>query len=75
MADYTFDAYVTAALFDRDGRALFALGDGTVRFEDGTVAQAHPDATSAPVTSAPAVPMAPATLAHERGDQSKRGRS
>lgn len=26
-----FDAYVTAALFDRSGRTLFALGDGTVR--------------------------------------------
>ena len=32
----SFDAYVTAALFDRSGRAIFALGDGTVRFE-------HPD--------------------------------
>ncbi|HWU13317.1 MAG TPA: WD40 repeat domain-containing protein, partial [Caulobacter sp.] len=30
---YSFDAYVTAALFDRVGRAAFALGDGTVRFE------------------------------------------
>ena len=36
-----FEAYVTAALFDRAGRAAFALGDGTVRFEDGQVAQAH----------------------------------
>ncbi|MBO9710111.1 MAG: WD40 repeat domain-containing protein [Caulobacter sp.] len=32
---YSFDAYVTAALFDRAGRAAFALGDGTVRFESG----------------------------------------
>jgi WD40 repeat protein len=29
----SFDAYVTAALIDRSGRAAFALGDGTVRFE------------------------------------------
>src|SRR4051794_7413009 len=29
----SFDAYVTAALFDRSGRAAFALGDGAVRFE------------------------------------------
>jgi WD40 repeat protein len=35
-----FDAYVTTALFDRDG-AAFALGDGTVRFEKGAVARAH----------------------------------
>jgi len=44
MTDRSFDAYVTAALFDRAGQAMFALGDGTVRFEDGTVVQAHPDA-------------------------------
>ncbi len=37
------NAFVTAALFDQSGRALFALGDGTVRFEDGAVVQAHPD--------------------------------
>lgn len=36
-----FDAYVTAALFDRAGRAVFALGDGTVRFEGGETIQAH----------------------------------
>ena len=41
--DFSFDAYVTAALFDRSGRAIFALGDGTVRFEDGTVVEAHPN--------------------------------
>lgn len=28
---FDFDAYVTAAHFDRSGRTLFALGDGTVR--------------------------------------------
>ena len=42
-----FDAYVTAALFDRDGRAVFALGDGTVRFEDGQAVQAHDGAVLA----------------------------
>lgn len=40
----TFDAYVTSTLFDRSGRAVFALGDGTVRFEDGAVSESHPDA-------------------------------
>ena len=40
---FAFDAYVTAALFDRQGRAAFALGDGTVRFESGEVVEAHPD--------------------------------
>lgn len=38
---FEFDAYVTAALFDHAGKAAFALGDGTVRFETGEVAQAH----------------------------------
>ncbi|TAJ72930.1 MAG: WD40 repeat domain-containing protein [Phenylobacterium sp.] len=38
---FTFDAYVTAALFDRAGRAGFALGDGTVRFEGGETVAAH----------------------------------
>ncbi|HRD27613.1 MAG TPA: WD40 repeat domain-containing protein [Caulobacter sp.] len=28
---FDFDAYVTAVIFDRSGRTLFALGDGTVR--------------------------------------------
>jgi WD40 repeat protein len=36
-----FDAYVTAVLFDRSGRAAFALGDGTARFETGQVIEAH----------------------------------
>ena len=39
--NYSFDAYVTAALFDRAGRAAFALGDGTVRFEGGETTPAH----------------------------------
>ena len=38
---FSFDAYVTAALFDRAGRACFALGDGTVRFEGGELVEAH----------------------------------
>ncbi|MFC3078582.1 WD40 repeat domain-containing protein [Phenylobacterium terrae] len=36
-----YDAYVTAALFDRTGKAAFALGDGTVRFETGESIEAH----------------------------------
>lgn len=36
-----FGAFVTDARFDRSGAAMFALGDGTVRFEDGTCVQAH----------------------------------
>jgi len=38
---YAFDAYVTAALFDKAGRAAFALGDGSVRFEAGETIEAH----------------------------------
>lgn len=38
---YAFDAFVTSALFDGAGRAAFALGDGTVRFESGESVQAH----------------------------------
>lgn len=38
---HAFDAYVSAALFDRTGQALFALGDGTVRDEAGTATAAH----------------------------------
>ncbi len=40
MPAFRFDAYVASALFPREG-AAFALGDGTVRFEDGAVAEAH----------------------------------
>ena len=36
----TFDAQVTAALFDTTG-AIFALGDGAVVFESGERAEAH----------------------------------
>ena len=38
---FSFDAYVTAALFQKDGSAAFALGDGTVRFESGETVEAH----------------------------------
>lgn len=40
----SFDAYVTAALFQKDGRAVFALGDGTVRIEGAETLFAHPEA-------------------------------
>lgn len=36
----SFDAQITAALFDASG-AVFALGDGSVRFEDGAYCAAH----------------------------------
>jgi WD40 repeat protein len=38
--NFDFDAYVTTALFDA-GRAVFALGDGSVRWEDGARVEAH----------------------------------
>jgi WD40 repeat protein len=44
---FSFDAYVTAALFEASGRAAFALGDGTVRFEDGASVEAHDGAALA----------------------------
>lgn len=37
---FSFDAQPTAALFDRKG-AIFALGDGSVRFDTGERADAH----------------------------------
>ncbi len=55
---FSFDAYVTAALFDREGRAAFALGDGTVRFEGGETHQAHDGA----VLSACLPPSGPGLL-------------
>jgi len=36
----TYDAQITAALFDKTG-AIFALGDGSVRFEGGEFSAAH----------------------------------
>ncbi len=44
-----FDAYVTAALFDDDGQAVFALGDGTVRWESGASQEAHDGAVLAAI--------------------------
>ena len=41
MTALSFDAPVSAVLFDASGQAAFALGDGTVRFEDGTVSEVH----------------------------------
>jgi WD40 repeat protein len=40
MKTHAFDAQVTAALFDRTS-AVFALGDGSVRFEGGEFSAAH----------------------------------
>jgi WD40 repeat protein len=40
MPTFTFDAQITASLFDDTG-AIFALGDGSVRFEDGAFSAAH----------------------------------
>jgi hypothetical protein len=38
--NFDFDAQVTAALFDSAG-AVFALGDGSVRFDDRARTEAH----------------------------------
>lgn len=43
---YDFDAYVAAALYSREG-AVFALGDGTVRFPGGVTVEAHDGAVLA----------------------------
>lgn len=40
MTTFDFDAQVTAVLFDAHG-AVFALGDGSVRFESGERTEAH----------------------------------
>ena len=40
MPSFSFDAQPSAALFEKDG-AVFALGDGAVRFEDGSFSIAH----------------------------------
>ena len=45
----SFDAYVTACLFDQDGRAAFALGDGQVVWEGGARQTAHDGAVLAAV--------------------------
>jgi len=36
-----YDAYVTAVSFDSAGKTVFALGDGTVRFEGDGAVEAH----------------------------------
>lgn len=41
MTRQDFGVHVEAALFDARGRAAFALGDGTVRFETGEVSEGH----------------------------------
>ena len=40
MKSSSFDAQITAIVFDNDG-AIFALGDGSVRFEGGEFSAAH----------------------------------
>jgi WD40 repeat protein len=44
---FDFDAYVTAALFEPDGEAAFALGDGQVRWAGGASVTAHDGAVLA----------------------------
>jgi WD40 repeat protein len=44
-----FEAYVTASLFDADGQAVFALGDGQVCWEGGVRQAAHDGAALAAV--------------------------
>ncbi|WP_332639502.1 WD40 repeat domain-containing protein [Brevundimonas sp.] len=49
MRTTTFDAQITAAVFDDTG-AIFALGDGSVRFEGGEFSAAHDGAILCAVT-------------------------
>jgi WD40 repeat protein len=44
---HSYDAYVTACLFDEDGQAVFALGDGQVCWEGGARQAAHDGAVLA----------------------------
>jgi len=44
---WQFDAYVTAALVETDGEAVFALGDGEVAWEGGARQSAHDGAVLA----------------------------
>jgi WD40 repeat protein len=46
---YKFDAYVTAALIEKGGEAVFALGDGQVRWAGGAAQQAHDGAVLAAI--------------------------
>jgi WD40 repeat protein len=45
-----FDAYVTTVAFDKANQGVFALGDGTVRFEGGEAQTAHDGAILAAVS-------------------------
>lgn len=45
--NFSFDAYVTAVVFENSRNAGFALGDGTVRFEGGESVPAHDGASLA----------------------------
>jgi WD40 repeat protein len=47
--NHAYDAYVTAVSFDSAGQAVFALGDGSVRFEAGEAQTAHDGAILAAV--------------------------
>jgi len=47
--NWNFDAYVTDALFDAQGEAAFALGDGAVRWEGGAAQSAHDGAILAAI--------------------------
>src|SRR5215472_998213 len=47
--NWNFDAYVTDALFDAQGEAAFALGDGAVRWESGAAQSAHDGAILAAI--------------------------
>jgi WD40 repeat protein len=40
----SFGAFVVEVLFQKDGRAVFVLGDGAVRFDNAETVNAHPDA-------------------------------
>jgi WD40 repeat protein len=60
-----FDAYVTACLFDADGQAVFALGDGQVCWEGGARQAAHDGA----VLTALRHPTAPGVISG--GDDGK----
>jgi WD40 repeat protein len=46
---WDFDAYVTAVLFEGDGEAVFALGDGQIRWERGAGQTPHEGAILAAV--------------------------
>ena len=71
-----FDAYVTAVSFDNAGCAVFALGDGSVRFETGLLIQAHDGAvlSAAPHPSGVGLITAAMTLPSVAGFRIERDR-